>query len=153
MLRRSPYVNFDLSKKLLLSLLCIKYCSFYAGALEQLSFSLPKLKKLQLGFFINYCRKDEDITTDEPTDEALEIIMPHTTIDCIEFEHPGEEPFYLKFYSLSEQKYYRYLVDFDFEVTDERHKKLISEEEYLDNDDEKHYYICSQTLPTFIFKY
>ncbi|CAO3627910.1 unnamed protein product [Mucor hiemalis] len=148
MIRRSPYFNMDLSKRLSLSLLHIKDSSIYPGALEQLSFSVPKLKKLQLGYNLSYCRKDDDQATDTPTVEAIEIVMSHTTIDWIEFEHPGDEPFYVKFYSLSEQKNYRYKIDFDFEKITQ---KAISEEEYLAKNDGKYYYICSQTIPQFSF--
>ncbi|CAO3619464.1 unnamed protein product [Mucor hiemalis] len=147
-LRRCSYYNMDLSKRLSLSLLSLDDCAIYAGALEQLSLFLPRLKTLRLGIDLNFFCNSGDAEIDTAVD-VNEIVMPYTIIDEVLFGKQEDEPLYLKFFSLGEQKHYIYKCEEKNE--DEMDIKEIDEVEYLDGNYGKHYYICSQTLPRFSF--
>lgn len=149
-LERLSYFDMDLHKKFSsLSELNFQCCMIYAGVLEPLSFMLPKLKKLCLGYGFIYCPTGDISTTLEVPDGTLtEIIMPHTTIDLVVIEGSSDELIYIKVYALASKKYHRYLID--FERDDETFMKDITEEEFSQG--RKRVYICCRNKPDFYFE-
>ncbi|CAO3619476.1 unnamed protein product [Mucor hiemalis] len=158
-LRQPSFFEIDMTYKFSLSKLAFDHCVIHAGVLEQLSLLVPKLDRLIIGYNVRYRRYGNDVLTQEEesiTEEAIEINMPHTTIDTlVVFQMEENDPLNIKLYSVSEQKFYLFTCDYDFEDgkngTEMLIKSITEEEEIASRSDlGRRVYISCQNVPRFL---
>lgn len=146
-LRRHSYFKMDLHKKLSLDKFVLQGCVLYPGALEQLSICVPYIGNLEISCGLTYSTNTEDGPTalNFKLENAIEIFMPHTTIDSITIYQDQDEPIYVQIHSLKEKKSYFYYCDFMVETDD--YFKRVTEKEFYNKSRDTHVYICSKTKP------
>ncbi|CAO3633381.1 unnamed protein product [Mucor hiemalis] len=145
-LRRHSYFKMDLHEKLSLDKFVLHGCVLYPGALEQLSICVPYIGNLEISG-LTYSTNTEDGPTalNFKLENAIEIFMPHTTIDSITIYQDQDEPIYVQIHSLKEKKSYFYYCDFMVETDD--YFKRVTEKEFYSKSRDTHVYICSKTKP------
>ncbi|CAO3643673.1 unnamed protein product [Mucor hiemalis] len=140
----------DLPKNFALSNLFFEDCLIYAGALEQISASVSRIKKLHLGMGLQYCSQNEDLNAESnsPTTEIYEFDMPHTKIDLVHLQSFAMRTIAVKVFAVVKRKHYYYR----FDHSEDGSYETIREYDYLNLDRCTRVNIKCRTKPELHFE-